>query len=118
MALSDEQFQALAVLRIDPNISNIELGKRVGVTPRTIYNWQRNAEFLSVLEGTDLDHLEKVYLAKAASGEVAALKVFMEYWGQQAGGLDSFAEALELSDDHMERICRDAYEYYRTAHSA
>lgn len=113
--LTDHQLQAIAILKLDPTTPNERLAERVGVSPRTIYNWKQTKAFKEALQIEPEEHLANVLFLKAAQGDTRSLEVWMKMYGRgEKQTVDQFAEALGLSEADLEQIARDCYEYVKS----
>ena len=116
--LTDQQLQAVAILKLEPGVSSAEIARRLGVSDQTICKWRKIPEFqewtAKIQSLTSTKYLRDLSFLKAAQGDVQWFKVHMQFFSDDDGGIDEFAESMEMDEAVLERIAHDAYEYVKS----
>ena len=114
LPLKDKQLQALAHLKINPDLTNAELAAKAGVAERTISNWKKLPEWKEGMAMLPQAILKDTMFLKAASGDVQAFDKWMRAFGTEARPEDEFAAALNMTEADMEMIAKEAHDYWRS----
>lgn len=113
MALKEEQLKAIDLLAKgdEKPKTMVEIAKKVGVTARTLRNWRNDPEFKRALAERADEIVDSTLYARAASGDIRAIKEYNRRFNRVDDEKDDPMDALmDATPDELRKIERDIYE--------
>ena len=117
--LSERHLKAVHLLVSRPDLTQKEIAQTVGVTEVTLSTWRKWPEFQAEVAKQGQWSVDKALWQRAVENrDPMAMKLWYERYGAPPQKEDPLRQLFDMTEEDMEGIAVDAYEYVKAERAA